>query len=58
VQFSAASQLAFLVFGPMIDMKLLALYAGTFRRGFVRTVVITVTLATLAGTLWVGIVLG
>jgi len=42
VQFSAASQLAFLVFGPMIDMKLLALYAGTFRRGFVRTVVITV----------------
>jgi uncharacterized protein len=58
VQFSAASQLAFLVFGPMIDMKLLALYGGTFRRGFVRTVVITVTLATLAGTLWVGIVLG
>jgi uncharacterized membrane protein YraQ (UPF0718 family) len=58
VQFGPASQLAFLVFGPMIDMKLLALYAGTFRAGFVRAVVVTVTLATLVGTLWLGVIAG
>ena len=30
----AGSQLAFLVFGPMADTKLVLLYGGTFRRGF------------------------
>ena len=58
VQFGPASQLAFLVFGPMIDLKLLALYAGTFRAGFVRAVFVTVTLATLVGTLWLGVIVG
>jgi uncharacterized membrane protein YraQ (UPF0718 family) len=58
VQFGPASQLAFLVFGPMIDMKLLALYGGTFRRGFVWTVLVTVTLATLVGTMWVTVIAG
>jgi uncharacterized protein len=58
VQFGPAPQLAFLVFGPMIDMKLLALYAGTFRPAFVRAVVVTVTLATLVGTLWLGVIWG
>jgi uncharacterized membrane protein YraQ (UPF0718 family) len=58
VQFGPSSQLAFLVFGPMIDLKLLALYAGTFRRGFVRTVVVAVAGATLAGTLWLGVLFG
>ncbi len=58
VQFGPSAQLAFLVFGPMIDLKLLALYAGTFRRGFVRTVVLAVAAATLAGTLWLGVLLG
>jgi len=58
VQFGPSPQLAFLVFGPMVDAKLLALYGGTFRRGFVRTVVPTVALATLAGTLWLGVALG
>ena len=37
VQFGPSAQLAFLVFGPMVDLKLGALYAGTFRKGFVRT---------------------
>jgi uncharacterized membrane protein YraQ (UPF0718 family) len=58
VQFGPSAQLAFLVFGPMIDMKLLALYGGTFKRGFVRTVLITVTLATLVGTMWLGVIKG
>src|SRR5215207_743057 len=42
VQFGPASQLAFLVSGPMVDAKLLTLYAGSFRRGFVRAVVAVV----------------
>jgi uncharacterized membrane protein YraQ (UPF0718 family) len=58
VQFGPSAQLAFLVFGPMVDMKLVALYAGTFRRGFVRSVVITVAVATLVGTLWIGVLTG
>jgi uncharacterized membrane protein YraQ (UPF0718 family) len=58
VQFGPSAQLAFLVFGPMVDLKLLALYGGTFRRGFVRAVVVTVGLATLVGTLWLGVIAG
>jgi uncharacterized membrane protein YraQ (UPF0718 family) len=58
VQFGPSAQLAFLVFGPMVDMKLLALYSGTFRSGFVRSVVITVALATLVGTMWLGVISG
>jgi uncharacterized membrane protein YraQ (UPF0718 family) len=33
-QFSLASRLAFLVVGPMVDVKLIALQAGTFGRSF------------------------
>jgi uncharacterized membrane protein YraQ (UPF0718 family) len=58
VQFGPSAQLAFLVFGPMVDLKLLALYAGTFRRGFVRAVVLGVAATTLVGTLWVGVLSG
>lgn len=58
VQFGPAAQLAFLVFGPMVDMKLGALYAGTYSRGFLRTVVVAVTAVTLAGTLWIKVVAG
>ena len=58
VQFSPSAQLGFLVLGPMVDMKLVALYAGTFRRGFVRTVVVAASAATLVGALWIGVVLG
>jgi uncharacterized membrane protein YraQ (UPF0718 family) len=58
VQFGMAAQLAFLVAGPMVDAKLAALYAGTFSRGFVRTVVIGVFAATLAGALWVQVLFG
>jgi hypothetical protein len=58
VQFGPSAQLAFLVLGPMIDMKLVALYVGTFRRGFVRMVVITVAATTLVGALWVEVLAG
>jgi hypothetical protein len=50
--------LGFLVFGPMVDLKLVALYAGAFRRGFTRTVVLVAAAATLVGALWVGVAFG
>src|SRR5262245_28663787 len=58
VQFGPAAQLGFLVFGPMVDLKLVALYAGTFRRGFARTVVAVSAVATFVGALWVGVAFG
>ena len=58
VQFGAAAQLAFLVFGPMVDLKLGALYAGTFRRRAATTIVITAFVVTLAGTMWIRVVSG
>ena len=33
-QFSLTARLAFLVVGPMVDLKLIAMQAGTFGRGF------------------------
>lgn len=57
VQFTAPAQLAFLVFGPMVDTKLSALYVGTFGRGFLRTVVIAVGSLTLVATLWIEVLL-
>jgi len=56
--FGVSGQLGFLVFGPMVDAKLLALYGGTFRRGFVRVVVVTAAAATLVGSLWIGVLFG
>ena len=58
VQFGPSGQLAFLVFGPMVDAKLVTLYGGTFRRGFVRAVVVTAGATTLVGALWIGVVFG
>lgn len=58
VQFGAGAQLAFLVFGPMVDAKLLFLYAGTFSRGFIKVVVVTVAAVTLAGALWMEVLVG
>lgn len=58
VQFGVGAQLAFLVFGPMVDTKLGFLYAGTFSRGFLRVVVAVVAAVTLAGTLWIEVAFG
>ena len=57
-QFGPAAQLAFLVSGPMIDLKLAALYAGTYSKGFLRTVVVVVFAVTLVGTLWIQVLFG
>jgi len=58
VQFGPAAQLAFLVSGPMIDLKLGALYAGTFRKGFLPMLVVTVFATTFVGAMWVMVVAG
>ncbi|WP_214415607.1 permease [Sphaerisporangium fuscum] len=54
--FSPTAKLAFLVVGPMVDLKLIALQAGTFGRAFVaRFVPLTFALAVLVSVLtgWV-----
>jgi uncharacterized protein len=56
--FGPSAQLAFLVFGPMVDLKLGALYMGTYSKGFLRTVVVVVTAVTLVATLWIQVVWG
>jgi uncharacterized membrane protein YraQ (UPF0718 family) len=56
-QFSLTARLAFLVVGPMIDLKLFAMQTATFGRGFaVRFAPVTFALAILAAVL-VGAVL-
>jgi uncharacterized membrane protein YraQ (UPF0718 family) len=57
-QFGPASQLAFLVFGPMVDLKLGAMYAGTFRRDVLRAIVVTAGLVTLVATMWIRVLSG
>jgi uncharacterized membrane protein YraQ (UPF0718 family) len=58
VQFGVGAQLAFLVFGPMVDTKLGILYSATFVKGFFRTVVVAVTAVTLIGGLWIEVFFG
>jgi uncharacterized membrane protein YraQ (UPF0718 family) len=56
-QFSLTARLTFLVVGPMIDLKLFAMQAGTFGRGFaLRFAPVTFALAIL-GSVLVGAVL-
>jgi uncharacterized membrane protein YraQ (UPF0718 family) len=51
-QFSSTAQLAFMVVGPMIDVKLIALQAGTFSRAFaVRFAPLTLVVATACAAL-------
>lgn len=56
--FGPSAQLAFLVFGPMVDLKLAALYIGTFRPGFLRAVIIAAGATTLVATLWIQVIWG
>ena len=58
VQFGVGAQLAFLVFGPLVDTKLGFLYKGTFNKGFLWRVVALVGAVTLAGTLWIEVLVG
>jgi uncharacterized membrane protein YraQ (UPF0718 family) len=51
-EFSLASRLTFLVVGPMVDLKLFAMQAGTFGRGFaIRFAPATLAVAVLASVL-------
>jgi hypothetical protein len=50
--FPIGSQLAFLVFGPVVDAKLAFLYGATFRRRFVLRLVAIAVPVTIAGSLW------
>ena len=56
--FGPSAQLAFLVAGPMIDLKLAALYVGTYSRTFLWTVIVVVFSVTLVGTMWMQVVFG
>src|SRR5688572_19020185 len=58
VQFGVGSQIAFLVFGPLVDTKLAFLYSGTFSPRFLRTVVVVVGAVTFAGALWIEVFFG
>jgi hypothetical protein len=42
----------------MVDMKLSALYVGTYSRGFLRATVIAVGASTLVATMWIQVVWG
>jgi uncharacterized membrane protein YraQ (UPF0718 family) len=53
--FSPASQLGFLVLGPMADVKLAALYAATFRHRFLLRLLGLAVPLTLAGSLVFGV---
>jgi uncharacterized protein len=50
IQFPLSAQLGFLVFGPVIDLKLALLYGATFGRGFVLKLTLVAAVVTLAGT--------
>ncbi|QMV44816.1 permease [Cohnella cholangitidis] len=56
--FSMGSISAFLVFGPMIDIKNTLMLLGTFRTKFVVALIALVTVCTLAGSLIVGRLFG
>jgi uncharacterized membrane protein YraQ (UPF0718 family) len=58
VQFGPAAQLAFLVFGPMMDMKLASLYVGTYNKGFFKMAFLVVGSVTLVATLWIKVFTG
>jgi uncharacterized membrane protein YraQ (UPF0718 family) len=56
--FGPSTQLAFLVFGPMFDMKLGAMYAGTFRRPVLKAIIVSSAIGTLVLTTWIRVVSG
>ena len=50
--FPLGAQLAFLVFGPVVDAKLSFLYGATFRKRFVLRLILVAVPIVLAGSLW------
>ncbi|MFD3582827.1 permease [Streptomyces sp. NPDC058683] len=56
-QFSLTAKLAFLIVGPMIDLKLFAMQAGTFGRGFALRFAPATFVAAIGGAVLTGAVL-
>ena len=56
VQFPLASQLAFLVFGPVFDVKLGFLYGSTFKGRAVMQIAFIAAVVVVAGALWFEVV--
>jgi uncharacterized membrane protein YraQ (UPF0718 family) len=54
IQFPTSSQLAFLVFGPILDIKLALLYSATFGRAFVVRLAIVAAPVVVLGSLVAG----
>jgi uncharacterized membrane protein YraQ (UPF0718 family) len=53
--FSPGAQLAFLVLGPIVDLKLSVLYSATFRRWFVARLLLTAVPLIVAGSFLFGV---
>ena len=51
-QFDIAAQMAFLVFGPMFDIKLFLMYRLVFRTGFILAIAATLVVLTLSYVLF------
>ena len=51
IQFPLGPQLAFLVFGPILDIKLALLYGATFGRGFILRLLLVTAPLVLAGSM-------
>jgi len=58
VQFSTAAKLSFLVLGPMLDIKLIMMYLGVFRRRLIVVLIGSVLLLNFVVAMVVGLVLG
>lgn len=56
-QFPLGAQLAFLVFGPVLDVKLVFLYGGAFRKRFLPMLAAVVVPTVLAGSLVAEVIL-
>ncbi len=56
--FNTGAILAFLVFGPMIDIKAVLLFTSTFKRHAVALLVVLATLMSFLGTLWINLNVG
>ncbi|MGH2748861.1 MAG: permease [Actinomycetota bacterium] len=57
VQFPVGAQMAFLVFGPVVDTKLSFLYGATFTKTFLGRLLVIAVPVTLAGSLWFEVVM-
>jgi len=58
MQFGTAAKLSFLVLGPMLDIKLIMMYLGVFRRRLIVVIIASVLVLNFVVALATGLVLG